>query len=542
VKTRAAAALALATAVGVACALRDARLSGSGLPCSSSSQCSSDSVCFLGECRGSSSQLSLVQAEVRAPASEQLGAIQRANLDLRISPIVDFDLRPLLSATGTVVRALDDGGVDGVADAGVVLTEASPPIADRVPSVATQTDTAGAFSLSFAQATWNVLVVPPAPDPPVRVPSPASPLSSSTTGLQVTIPAPAQLTTVTTTLLAGGTVLAGARVAATDAGGSPLSVPAITDAQGAFTLALPPGSPQYFLQIGPDPAAANASPAVPAFPPRGPFSTGAPGVACPSAPSSNCIDVGVLPDPATLRGTVVDIRGQPLASIAVLASSMDPTGWIISRQATTDATGAFALAVRTGFYAVEAAPGVDPTLPALSGEVQWPVPSGGALALTCADKSQARGTVTRPDGQRVGSGHQVIATRFPDHLVTGRMASTTTTDTSGSFTIIGDPGQYRLEIVPPVATGLPRTIVAVELPGTGQAATLPPLQLSTALDAVGTVTKTTTNGNQPLVGATVDFFALDASGTRTIFIGSGLTDSQGHYRAILPDVPSPAGQ
>jgi len=44
----------------------------------------------------------------------------------------------------------------------------------------------------------------------------------------------------------------------------------------------------------------------------------------------------------------------------------------------------------------------------------------------------------------------------------------------------------------------------------------------------------------PVAGATVDFFALDASGTRSVLIGSGLTNASGQYRAVLPDVPAPA--
>jgi len=529
----------LATAVGVACALREPRVSGNAMACSSSAQCSSESVCFLGDCRASSSQLAIVQAEVRAPASEQLGTVQRSNLDLRVSPIVDFDLHPLLSAAGTVVRPLADGGTDTVADAGVVLTELSPPIPDRVPSVATKTDTAGAFSLSFAEATWNVVVVPPPPEPPVRVAAPTSPITASATGLQVAIPASSDLTRVSGTLLAGGTALAGARVTATDASGSPLSIAATTDPQGAFTLALPPGPPEYFLQIGPDPTAASGTPAVPAFPPRGPFFTAAPGLACPAPFSGSCVDVGSLPDPATLTGTVLDARQHPIAGATVLALSMDPAGWILSRQTTTDASGAYTLAVRTGFYTVEAVPSSDPAQPAVSGEVPWPIPSGGPLNLICPDKSHAIGVVTRADGLRVGSAHQVTATRFPDRLVAGRRASTTSTDGSGTFTIVGDAGQYRLEIVPPVASGLPRTIVAVELPASSPS-TLPTVQLPAPLVVVGTVKKS--NGTEVVVGAAVDFFALDARGARSTLIGSGLTDSQGHYRAVLPDVPSPTGQ
>jgi hypothetical protein len=58
------------------------------------------------------------------------------------------------------------------------------------------------------------------------------------------------------------------------------------------------------------------------------------------------------------------------------------------------------------------------------------------------------------------------------------------------------------------------------------------------LAVVGTVTRPT---KVPVAGVTVDFFALDASG-RSVLIGSGLTDSLGRYRAMLPDVPAPATQ
>ena len=90
---RAAASLALVTAAFGACALRDTRVGGPGLPCHSSAQCSSDSVCFLGECRGSSSQLAMIEAEVRAPASEQLGSLQRSAIDLRVGNTDDEEDR-----------------------------------------------------------------------------------------------------------------------------------------------------------------------------------------------------------------------------------------------------------------------------------------------------------------------------------------------------------------------------------------------------------------------------------------------------------------
>ena len=115
---------------------------------------------------------------------------------------------------------------------------------------------------------------------------------------------------------------------------------------------------------------------------------------------------------------------------------------------------------------------------------------------------------------------------------------TIATDASGAFTIVGDAGRYRVEVVPPAAVGLPRKIVSVELSGGGVPTQLPALQLSAALTVVGTVSRT---GSQvPVAGATVDFFALDSSGSQSVLIGSGLTNASGQYRAVLPDVPAPA--
>jgi hypothetical protein len=521
----------LLVATAGACNIRDTRLSGPALACSSTAQCSSDSVCFLGECRGSSSQLTFVLAEVHAPSDQQLGVLQRIGIDLRRSALVDFQLQPLLSASGTVVQAVDGqpGVTTPVPGAGVVLTDSAPAIGDRTASILARTDASGGFSLSFATSTWTLLVVPPAPAPPIRPAPPASPLSSSITGLPIVLPSPGQLVHVGGSIAAGPSALAGARVAAVDASGQPLSVAATTDASGLFELQLPPGPPPYFLQIGPRPDAAATDTAVPSFPLQGP-----------STSTTPSIDVGALPSPATLAGTVLDLRQQPVAAARVLALGLEPTGWVISRQTTTDAAGAFSMTVRAGQYAVQAAPDIDPALPALSDEIQVTLPSPGPLTILCPDKSQGTGAVIRSDGQRVGAGYLINASRLPDQLVGARTARATSTDADGSFAIVGDRGRYRLEVLPPSATGLPRKIVSLDLGGAAQATRFPILQLSAPLTVVGTVSRAASQA--AVVGATVDFFALDSSGTRSILIGSGLSDAQGRYRAVLPDVPTPTDE
>jgi hypothetical protein len=206
----------------------------------------------------------------------------------------------------------------------------------------------------------------------------------------------------------------------------------------------------------------------------------------------------------------------------------------------TDASGAFSLTVRAGSYAVQAAPDVDPALPGVSDQITVPLPAPALPPIVCPDKSQGKGAVIRPDGQRVGAGYQINALRLPDKLVGARTPRATSTDAAGSFTIVGDRGRYLLEVQPPSATGLPRKIVSVELGRTGQATQLPTLQLSAPLAVVGTISRAT--AQTPVAGATVDFFALDSSGSRSVLIGSGLTNASGQYRAVLPDVPTPTNQ
>src|SRR5207248_3175458 len=140
----------------------------------------------------------------------------------------------------------------------------------------------------------------------------------------------------------------------------------------------------------------------------------------------------------------------------VVALSLDPTGWVISRQIMTDQSGNFSIAVRAGQYAVEAVPDTDPGLPGVSDEVTVTLPAAVPLTIACPDKSQGTGAVTRPDGQRAGAGYTVTALRLGDRLLTARMARSTSTDAAGSFTIVGDRGRYRVDVIPPAASGLPR--------------------------------------------------------------------------------------
>jgi hypothetical protein len=68
-----------------------------------------------------------------------------------------------------------------------------------------------------------------------------------------------------------------------------------------------------------------------------------------------------------------------------------------------------------------------------------------------------------------------------------------------------------------------------------------PIRMAQPLPAGGIVTGRVSPGaaDTLVANAMVSFFALD-SASRSIFLGSGRTDSAGHYDIVLPDVAEPA--
>lgn len=537
-----------------ACSLRQARTDAAP-PCASNTQCDTNNVCFLGECRGSAASLSQVLVEVRPLNDSQLGVLQ-ADIDLHASPRADFQLQPLLDVKGVVVEAGDAGTILPLGDAGpvpgpgspaiqgatLIFTDHAPVILDRVRKISTRTGVGGAFQTKLPVTTWDLVVVQgpgSKPLPPFDAPE-----SVRGAGISLGVRVPSlDLPRVTGTLAAGGAPIDGASVSAINRAGEPLSV-AVTSVDGGFELLLPPGPPPFRLQVGPGESdggiGAPLGDPLPSFLPFGP----------PNAPEFTAAapvvkDFGNLPPVAVLRGTVTAaVGGAPIPAARVSAVSTDGAGWTIARSTLTGTDGSYALQLRAGRYLVEAAPDTAADQPAVSGELDVSVvPGGPPLLIVCQPKTKAVGLILLPgaNAKPVGDGYQVTATRLPDRVISGRAAFTTATDSGGLFHVIGDAGRYRVELVPPHATGLPRKTVQIELgQGGGGETGLPAMQLSPPLTVVGLVHGQTPAGTDgPVAGATVDFFALDASGKATVFIGTGLTDKSGNYSAVLPDVPQP---
>ena len=524
-----------------ACSLRAPRVENT--PCSNTAQCDRPAVCFLGECRGHSSKLTVVSAEIR-PADSLLGVAQVTGINLLKDGLVrDFPLVTPVSISGSVTQAPDLPGAapSGLPNTLITFTESTPVIADRVQQILAHTESGGAFSARLPPGAWDVLVNPPPSLPPYR---PAQPLDTSApVPATLLLPRVGSLVPFQAALTADGGVLAGADVTAVDANGNALSAPAAVQSDGGFLLYLPPNTTasSYFLQVGPPPSDVDGGLAAASLAPLPNYDH--------LPPTTPAVDVP-LTSVAALQGTVRDGNGTPISGARVYARS-DGMPWSLSRSTTTLSDGSYALSLRAGDYVVEAAPAVSSDGPAVSGEQTKSVPQGGTtLDLICPAKVSGSGRIVNPDGIGVYANVQITATRIADRLLTARIAYSPPTDSTGFWRITADPGLYRVEVVPPADTGLPRKLVQIDLsaPANGEVH-LPQITLSPPLTVVGTVcgpanppvsgaTSCDPRKNPPVANATVSFYALDTA-RHSVLIGSASTDAKGQYKAVLPDVANP---
>jgi Carboxypeptidase regulatory-like domain len=426
-------------------------------------------------------------------------------------------------------RVLQSPAANPVAGASVVFTDLAPKIPDRVVSVSAQSDASGTYTASLPASTYQVRVAP-ANLPVAQFP----PVQGTDQSHDLALPAATSLAHVQGVLVVNGsTPLAGALVSAVDATGTTISGTQISGADGRFALDLPPGPPPFLLQVGPQSGSAGTD-VIPTFNAK----------AAPPAPSTGpiTVDLGTLPPTAMLNGKVVDARGAPIASARVLVVNTDALGYTLSRQATTGSDGSFSVVVRQGTYTVQAMPDADPQAPALSAPRPGVIVNSAAIDLTqiqCPDKIRVVGSVLRPDGRPAPAGFRIEATRVPDQVIAGRGTQTATTDATGAFALVVDGGRYRVTITPTAESALPRTIVTVDLPTPRPLV----LQIAPPHELVGTVHVAGNPTPAASRGATIDFYALDASGKRSLLIGNAVADpATGQYKVVLPDVSQPAGQ
>jgi len=509
------------------CSLRDPRVTSPA--CAGSQQCSHANVCFLGECRPPAANLSVVGVEVRPPSSS-LFTVQRRQVDLRQSVLNDFTLHEPFTADGGVRQDVSGAAPVPVPGAIVTFTEYAPIIRDRIEQISAVTDATGKYSVRIPQGTWNVVVhVPPTPTP--YPPVPLGVLVTSSPVIDFLVPADAQFPRLDGGLTTddGGTAVVGASATALDPQGAALSLASISDADGGYTVILPPATSADALRIGPpSDLDGGVAPAIA----LDPFPTY-------TKAYSPVIDLPV-PPVATLNGKVTDSAGNAVPAARVYVRTTPTMGWTLARSVAVDSNGIYGFALRAGDYMIEAVPTADSITPGISPQQTLSLSQNTTFDLSCPVKVKRSGQVVGPDGRPVGANFQITATRLNDGLISGRTAFTVPTDKNGIYHLTADGGRWRFEVVPPADSTLPRKIFQVDLdPSDPGESALPAVQISPALVVVGTVSGSSAGVPPAVVAdALINFFSLDSNGL-SVFLASARTDAQGRYTAILPDVAQP---
>lgn len=343
----------------------------------------------------------------------------------------------------------------------------------RYPAARTTTDAAGAYSLPVTPGTYKLQVVPPGTGSaaagwwtgtgPVVTIGAATPI--------VVVAGPAQTASLTlgpavyltgtvvgpsSTPVVGGTV--SLYVAGDPTGGwTQFVLDATTDASGAFTAPLPPGT--YRAQVRPPFGARLETRWYNTVTPAYRY-----GLAQDIPAPSGSVALGTITLAATylITGTVSDAAGAPIASVVVqaylggTAGCCDPSDYA---PATTDAAGRYSLTVRSGSYRIEFRP------PPGYLRAFWSatVPTGAADFATASDV--VVGTTDQIANTTLASGFIISGrvTRASDatpvaYSGVNAMTSTSTrvvafgsTDANGAYTLTVPAGTYRLRAGAPYA-------------------------------------------------------------------------------------------
>jgi hypothetical protein len=259
-----------------------------------------------------------------------------------------------------------------------------------------------------------------------------------------------------------------------------------------------------------------------------------------------------------VKGTVFSVEGTPLTGATVIFEGrVTGGGTFRSRPAQTGPDGTYSVdllpndspytltiipapgarsAVTQSQVRVMSSPGMPPTL--------------SPSSARCGERIAVRGTVLLPDGtpaamMQVRAIETAKSAARPAPLEDVEVL----TDTTGTYDVRLDPGEWRLEFLP--AVDLPRTsrlvtvtAVAASDGGTLERQVLAPITLPRGRRITGTVTSNIGNrGPTPLSNAQVRFFRvtrIDGKPT-SVLLGTGVTNGVGLYTVILPtrDQPRP---
>lgn len=399
----------------------------------------------------------------------------------------------------------------------------------------------GGYSLPVGAGNYAITLVAPNTElPPLFDSREVRPGRSET--LDFLLPAPALLLRLTGKVLRhdGLPMDVDLEIQALDETLRPLSQRvAVKRTTGEFSLALPP-SVEWFSNVNLLVLPLSAD----ALVPQKMFNVD------PREPLQAALSMGDYGVPVKVSGRVLGPDKKPVSQATVyLQGRVGGGGQYRSQKVLTDEGGAFEVLTLPSSGEATMTLNIVPPAGALAGltlkSVSVARASTVTLAdITCAARVKVRGTLQLPSGSLPAVGARVVAEPVGEVAGWPRPAlgaeALRTTDESGQFELLLDPGQYRFDFLP--TEGLPRvsrivSVLPADATSPEPVMELSPFTLSKGRRITGLVSISGARLMEPAVPyASVRFFrVVNVEGKPSaLLLSQTLTDQSGNYSTTVP--------
>lgn len=525
--------------LGVASACEPEALAPARVTCVNDAECGTAAVCLLGICVDPRSQrLDEVDLEIRPPMEG--GMRPQQTMNVRVGPQsaqerVIVELRETVTARGNVV----DGSQASVGAQVVAVPDSGIPGRTLV-ATASSSGPMGGFALplvaadpSRAAGAYQVAIFPEdsLSRPPHYLPDAIRPIDPDMDFAALTriqLPEPASLRAVRGQVVAGegeDYVPVPDMEVHAFAGTRRVSSVGLTDAEGRFTLYLPPEHDDFLeLEVRPtDASRLNPFTRLDAWLPQ----------------DNSRIVLAPLAAPVPFAGVVRSPTGEPVAGARIYAcQEAQARDQMTAFRAliTTNEDGSYDSELRPGTYdfAVLPPPGENDAGLLVGFTAEVTANDGPRFMLP--ERLDLHGEVATAEGGPL-VGAEVRLTRIGaqfdeferalDEIV---WTFQTFTGTEGDFALRVDPGRYRLLILPDPGAGLPRETRVIDVTESTYDARFELLPNAFVLGRVSF-------RGESVPGAQITAFSsiLDESG-EPIELGSALASDDGLFEIVVPDL------